>query len=238
MSMKCESDSEKILSSLSAIQRGEIEKALSGKLRILKYPWCELEEEEFSGGNLDLLGYGSLLNPESARRTIPSTPVNGHPPAVGFGLRRVFNYRMPDSVVECYGIGIGSKERAALNCEVSGSNDSIFNARVLTVPFSDLEALRVRERGYDLVRVPMLSWPLRGAGQVSYGFALCAPCPLEGEASEFVDDSLLPHQQYSKLCYEGSTIVGESFGELFLQSCYLSDRETTLRELWQKKGLL
>ena len=48
------------------------------------YPWNGLEEEvaKMPEGKLLLVGYGSLLNRDSAARTIKDTPAEGHPPVL------------------------------------------------------------------------------------------------------------------------------------------------------------
>jgi hypothetical protein len=57
------------------------------------YPWPELEEAvaKNPGHTLLLVGYGSLLNRDSAARTIKVTPISDNPPVLALGARRVFN---------------------------------------------------------------------------------------------------------------------------------------------------
>lgn len=108
---------------------------------------------------LHLIGYGSLLNPESARVTIPGTPPGGHPPVLAFGARRIFNYVISnEAALRRYGALPVGRERAALNAERTGQVEDIINGRLLDVPLADLDALRQREFGYDLEPVIWRGW--------------------------------------------------------------------------------
>src|SRR5262245_6193027 len=104
--------------------------------RGFKYPWRELEKRLNDRGaeRIYLVGYGSLLNPRSAARSVRNTPPHGHPPVVAFGARRVFNYRIPDVTFERYGVKPGALDRAALNAEPAAS---VFNGRLIELALSD-----------------------------------------------------------------------------------------------------
>ena len=60
------------------------------------YPWTGLEDavKKMPNGKLPLLGYGSLLNQNSASETIQNISSNGCPPVVALGAMGVFNYIM------------------------------------------------------------------------------------------------------------------------------------------------
>ena len=58
---------------------------------------------------------GSLLNENSAAKTIKARPAGGNPPVLALGARRVLNYVIPVAKLKAYGGTFGPRERAALN---------------------------------------------------------------------------------------------------------------------------
>lgn len=194
------------------------------------YPWPSLESDLIASkeSRLLLAGYGSLLNPDSARRTIRDTPTSGHEPILAFGARRIFNYIIPQRVIDDYGIPVKSNAQAALNVEWTGSADSMFNARLLQVSISDFDSLRQREKGYHLEPVAILPWRDLSS-QPSLGYALCADnTPCDGRV--LVDDTLLPYQPYLDLCRVGTRMVDRDFEKLFLETTWLGNRSVRLDE--------
>ena len=202
------------------------------KLRAFAFPWIEAEEYLKSQGRnvINLVGYGSLLNPVSAARSIRDTPTEGHPAIVALGARRVFNYQMPASVFLRYGTEPGIKDRAALNAE--SSEFGLMNGRLINLKAEDLPALRIREKAYDLHPVSCVYWANREEPPFS-GYVLC--CRHEYfEGERFVDDSLSPYAPYANLCREGARRVSEEFLDMYLETSFLADRVTTARE-WEEK---
>lgn len=132
--------------------------------RDFEYPWNGLEEAvtKMPENKLSLVGYGSLLNRDSAAKTIKDTPPEGHPPVLALGARRIFNYVMPEELLEDYRKRYGGnflpRERAALNVDYTGSPADALNGRLLTVSTADFEDLRKREPGYDLRPVVYVRW--------------------------------------------------------------------------------
>ena len=59
-----------------------------------KYPWTGLEDflEEQKKTTLKIVGYGSLINDQSAAVTVT---VRSRIPVIAFGVYRIFNYLIP-----------------------------------------------------------------------------------------------------------------------------------------------
>jgi hypothetical protein len=193
------------------------------------YPWEDLEKrlDDREVERFYLVGYGSLLNPQSAARSVRNTPSNGHPPVVALGARRVFNYRMPDVMFERYGVEPGALDRAALNAEPAVA--SVFNGRLIEFALSDLPDLRVRETAYDLQSVTCLSWDKPDTAPFT-AFVLC--CGYEfWEGKPYVDNTLVPYEPYYQLCRTGAELVSPAFLHLYLKTCFLADRSTTAFDL-------
>lgn len=195
----------------------------------LPYPWASLEPSIMDTGRpLLLVGYGSLLNPASAKRTICSTPPVGHPPVIAFGATRVFNYVMPQSVLDRYGDQISPRERAALNAAWTGKSESVLTGRLIDVPASDLPALRERERGYHLCPVAFVPWG-DPSSLPTLGHVLVADeRPVAGV--RHVDNTLLPHPGYTLLCREGARLVDAEFERAFLATSWVASFGGTLEQ--------
>lgn len=192
----------------------------------LTYPWEGLEQRLHERGDdqLYLLGYGSLLNPASAARTIANTPREGHKPVVAFGSYRVFNYVMPEGALRRYGQTPHdvSDERAALNAVWTGKLLDFMNGRLIPFDRGDLDGLREREAGYDLRPVVTLSW-LDLKKPLTIGYVLCATeRPWQGTV--YVDDDLRPHRQYLQLCREGAAMVSDDFERCFIETTLCGDK--------------
>ncbi len=193
------------------------------------YPWSDLETHLVQAGadRMYLVGYGSLLNPVSAARTIADTPPEGHPPVVALGARRVFNYRMPDAVFHRYEEQPPKTERAALNAEPAV--DGVLNGRAIEIALADLPGLRIREKAYDLRPVTCLDW-LRPEIPPYTGYVLCSKTWWEG--TQYIDDTLTPFPKYYDLCRAGAAMVSPEFLQLYLETTYFPDRQTTA-SVWE-----
>ena len=197
------------------------------------YPWSDLEEAvaKTPGRTLLLVGYGSLMNPDSAARTIKATTIPDNPPVLALGARRVFNYVIPHARLKAYGKVCDKRERAALNVDYSRSPSDALNGRLLAVKASDLVALREREFGYDLRPVPCVRWGNWDAAPF-VAYVLVANAGSRG-GGKVIDNNALPNPAYARLCRAGARAVSKNFLRLYLHTTYLADRKTTLAE-WER----
>ncbi|MGC4074798.1 MAG: hypothetical protein QM760_20300 [Nibricoccus sp.] len=200
-----------------------------------EYPWRELENTLAAEKNekLLLIGYGSLLNPESAARTIKDTPPEGHPPVLAFGAQRLFNYLIPDERIKSYGGNYGPRERAALNLLYTRSAANIFNGRLLTVDIKDIPALRTREFGYDLLPVVAVKWN-HWNEEPFIAYVLVARKEIVN-GRHVLDPQALPHPLYAQVCRAGAKMVSDSFLKMYLDTTYLADRVTVMSS-WEGKN--
>jgi hypothetical protein len=198
------------------------------------YPWNGLEEAmaKMPENKLLLVGYGSLLNRDSAARTIKDTPREGHPPVLALGARRIFNYVMPEALLKSYGGNFSPRERAALNVDYTRSPADAINGRLLTVAPADIPSLREREFGYDLRPVVCAHW----SQWESAPFTAYVLVAVEGKRGgrQVIDNDALPHPLYARLCRAGAHAVSEAFLQLYLETTFLGDRKTSLVE-WEKE---
>jgi len=221
--------------------QNRLTKALSQEQRIeqflnrysdfrFEYPWSGLEQKLSNAGHdgLRMIGYGSLLNPESAAITIRDTPPTGHPPVLAFGAKRIFNYLMPNQVIARYDKTgqFPADMRAALNARFTGRVSDILNGRLITVDLDDLDALREREKGYDLLPVACVPWQ-DVTSDPQLAFVLCATeRPWKGQI--YVSDSIQPFPPYLAVCRDGARQVDEAFHQCFIETTVLADATSPL----------
>lgn len=180
---------------------------------------------------IPLLAYGSLMNPQSASKTLdPATVASGRP-VIAFGLKRLFNYDVPSSKSQDTPTSI--LDQAMLNTELSHSTKDIINGVVMEVQRDELLALCRREVGYDLVPVLVVDWEEAlcdqgsRAPRFSVAYVLRAPNePRLGRA--YTRGDITPSRKYYALVRESAAIYGPQFLALYLNTTYLADGKTTL----------
>lgn len=202
--------------------------------KIFRYPWDGLEQHLKSThrSGLPFVGYGSLLNKESAALTLSRQTLEARQPVVAFGALRVFNYVMPPSVKRYGEVSLGLN-RAALNVRLTARPEHALNAVRIDIPFDGIGALRDRENGYDLAPLACIPWEM--PDQPPF-IAYILSCPEESDvAISKTDNSLLPHKRYYEVCRDGASEFGESFLKFFLSTTFLADGVTPMSE-WEGKN--
>lgn len=202
------------------------------------YPWIGLEEylQEQDINEIYLIGYGSLMNPTSAARTVkePAEPV------LVFGVDRLFNYnRVLSSLTK--GQPDNPSMRANLNVRMSKDLHHAINAVVIKIPIDEIENLRDREVGYDLIPVIALPWkdfkgsPFNAHFFLAYILTVPEETVLDGQ--ELTNPEILPYLPYYNMTREGAASYGDDFLQVYLNTTYLGDGKTTIYE-WEKTGCL
>ncbi|EDY84783.1 hypothetical protein VDG1235_4416 [Verrucomicrobiia bacterium DG1235] len=201
------------------------------------YPWKGLEAwmENSSLPQLPLVGYGSLISQASAERTINVDSQSRRKSVRAFGAKRIFNYRMPPSLLqERYHTPLSSPFVAALNCEASGEAEDQFNGILTHVDIDRLDPLREREKHYSLKPIVFTDWEKTDAElQTGYIFELLPNPSVKGYYP--YDDSILPHVEYVELCRKGAAAISESFLDFFDTTCILADKTTTLSQYLKRR---
>lgn len=200
---------------------------------IYPYPWHLLEEELESKNMKEILlfTYGSLLNKKSALNTITEEKYNEARPALAFGIKRLFNYYMPDEVAQrdMYKTVKNIQDFSVLNVQFTGMINNYCNGLVISVAVEDLENLRLREIGYDLVQTKCFylkekSWETRPV------FVLSCEHKLYKEKWLTKDDQP-PHENYLNVCKEGAKQFGNEFYSMWMDTTYLGDGNTGIAKL-------
>ncbi len=184
------------------------------------YPWESLHAP---AGFVRIIAYGSLMNRASAARTIRELDGCEPTPALAFGAKRVYEYKMPESLLKRYGGAPPPEHSAALNVARTGRISDFFNGVLLRIPVESIPALREREAGYDLVELPCLPC-MTSSREPTLAYALSSPA----EAG-WTFRSILPHLDYHDVCYRGAAAWSPQFGECFLDTSYTAHGESSRR---------
>jgi cation transport regulator ChaC len=193
-----------------------------------RYPWEGLEDDLIASGReeIALLGYGSLVSRTSAALTVSS---HDRVAAIGFGIRRVFNYEIPADNPR-YSPTDDAAARAALNVRLTDTVNDAVNGVLLDVPLVDIDALRKREVAYDLLQVPCLLW---GELERNPTPAWIVRSPEDGRGR--TNNTLTPHPDYYNLCRSGAARFGDSYLAFWLGTTYLADGVTPVAK-WEENG--
>ncbi|MGK5595360.1 MAG: gamma-glutamylcyclotransferase family protein [Parachlamydiaceae bacterium] len=191
---------------------------------------------QFPSGKVLIFGYGSLINPQSAARSLTPSAMRTYQPAIAFGMRRIFNRKMSDSNVI---VKWGPLERASnvgmLNVVKSQNTGDLLNGVTFEVNKEDLASLIQRELGYDLVPIPVIFWEeakIEPYPVVKIAYIFAAPDETR-QGQVFVSHCINPVPGYALASKEGAALNGEEFLQLWLESTLLADGETTFGE-WEK----
>jgi len=206
-------------------------KAPAPSADILPYPWNGLEEqlEQVQNHTFPLFSFGSLMNPKSASRDLKT---HGHP-YLSYGFKRVFSYIYPE-------IQQDTKELAFLNAFPTGSCEDIVSGIFFELEISEIEPLRHREIGYDLIPIFITEYKEACESKepkLIPAYYLCAP---KNTARCALWEGLEPHMRYLNVCLEGNYHWEdegvEGFIDLFLQTTFLNDAKTRLDDWLLQKG--
>nr|VFK00921.1 MAG: hypothetical protein BECKH772B_GA0070898_102114 [Candidatus Kentron sp. H]VFK01835.1 MAG: hypothetical protein BECKH772A_GA0070896_102434 [Candidatus Kentron sp. H]VFK05208.1 MAG: hypothetical protein BECKH772C_GA0070978_102474 [Candidatus Kentron sp. H] len=180
-----------------------------------RYPWDGLQSylESIDTDHLRLLTYGSLMNRESASITMLVTADTSFVPAIGYGIKRVFNHRMPEQALTRHGFPVSTRHVAALNVVSTNNVQDSVNGLLLRIDVAHIPGLRDREIGYDLAPITAEMWEDREPVSEPV-FVLEHP---------IIDKGLLPHLQYLKICESGVRSLGAAFLDDFRRTTFLAD---------------
>lgn len=208
-----------------------------------EYPFDEKLKDYLNSLETDtipIFSYGSLLNHESAKRSVSEQTLNTMEPAVGFGLQRVFNRDIDISESDRYDQD-HPKERGMLNVEYTGSFQDLINGVIINITQDEIEDICIREDGYDLVPIFNMHWDTFSDPKIenykethtSISYTFYAPDE-ERQGSIPVDESIFPIKQYYKLVKNGAKKYGQDFLDLWVDTTFLADKETNVKQ-WEKE---
>lgn len=186
-----------------------------------KYPHSDIDSilGKVGKDKVYIFAYGSLLNRESASRTLSKEVMQTYAPAIIFGYSRTFDRHVPQT--KRWGEKKRANDTGMLNLFKS---EGIVNGVVFEVGKDDLSDLIKREEGYDLVPVITSHWKANNQEPfVSYTF-IASQKPRQGQI--YTQKCINPVPNYALASQKGASLWGKDFEALWINSTYLSDCKT------------
>lgn len=184
--------------------------------------------KHFSSDKALLFGYGSLMNKDSAARSIKKEAVKSMQPAIAFGVKRIFNYKVSDA--SSWGAK-DKKERAMLNLSQTLNISSMANGVVFEVDAEDLTKLVNREVGYDLVPILVASWDdmmsRNSHIEIHIAYTFVAANELRDNTS-YISTDYYPVMGYLHAVQDAAKNYGPEFAEFWNKTTYLANGTTQI----------
>jgi len=207
--------------------------AISGEYPRLAYP-NENPESLYANstdGKVVIFAYGSLMNKESAQRTLSEAALKTLKPSLAFGVQRVFDRKV--STTGRWGEVSRPNDIGMLNIYPTGNIKETANGVAFEVSLEDLKALINREEGYDLIPVVIVMWddlkstPDNAVVMIGYTFA-ASTAPRQGVY--YTSNSVNPVPGYALASLQGASYFGLNYMKMWIESTYLADRTTLFSE--------
>ena len=202
----------------------------------LQYPNADHQKivDHFPSGKVLVFGYGSLMNKVSAARSMKPEAIESMEPAIAFGVKRLFNYKVTDP--SRWGIEQNRKERAMLNIAQTLNIGNMANGVILEVDAEDLTKLVSRETGYDLVPILVASWDevinQNPEVKIRVAYTFVAVNELRNNTA-YTSTEFYPVLGYLHAVQEASQTYGEEFAAFWNATTYLADGTTPI-EGWDE----
>ena len=163
---------------------------------------------------ITIFGYGTLMNEESLKKTVPSA--TNLRPAITYGFRRFFNLESCNRYEE--GIPV-----CVLNIE-DWSPNSFINGICFDFSEEDFEALKKREKFYAVMPIKAECYHTKEEFD-AYIFQA-----KECDCYDFLHTSR-QQMEYVNICYDGAKKIDEKFLEMFRSTTYIKNKNLKDLEL-------
>jgi hypothetical protein len=171
----------------------------------------------FPNQRIPIFAYGSLLYPESARKTISQSTIDTFRLTVAYGFQRAFNYQAVLSKKPPR-----KNDVAMLNLFRTNPMD-VVNGVLLWATHDELKKLIQREKGYHLNPVIVSGWeqgldPNIAEPNFWLAYAFTVPCD-----SSYSQPKINPYPPYAKAAQLGAEKYGDIFFTFWLETTFLAD---------------
>lgn len=204
-----------------------------------QYPYNYLPSLLESQGkkSIKLFVYGSLMDYNSASRTLSQKTLKTRKLVKAYGVKTIYNRSVSYLSTPHWGKPINSYAIAMLNTSVTGNTENIALGIVLDIPLNEISSLLSREVGYDMKPVviqnmnqlnmtsEMSSSSDQRAKNYDIAYALSSPAH-----SQYTDDRLLPREGYYQRVIEAAKSNGPDFFDQWIKNTFLSDGITTIAD--------
>jgi hypothetical protein len=191
------------------------------------YPWHTLGYGDLP---IKIVGYGSLMNYESARRTFHYVSRSERDPVYVFGCKRYYNRLMSAAGLARMGSNVTPIERGVLNAFVTYNPAHYFNGVSFTLHPEDFVRFREREYAYDLLPVLTVPWyEPEEEPEIAYVLS-CRNKFYNG--NKMLSSYIVPNPDYHAVCEDGCREVSDEFLNCFYESTWVSNLANFNAELW------
>ena len=203
----------------------------------IEYPNTDSQKilKKYPDGKVLLFGYGSLINVNSAARSVSPEAVQSMRPVVAFGFKRIFNYKAGN--VSRWGTDLPENERAMLNIHPTTTYNHIINGVVMEVSPGDLVQLIQRETGYDLVPMLVADWneviSENPSANIKIAYTFLVPDELRS-GIDYTQTKYYPVRGYLHAVREGAAVFGPEFLNYWNATTYLGDGTTPVTQ-WNEQ---
>ncbi len=186
--------------------------------------WNEIVRRKIAlrEGRVAIFGYGSLVNIDSAQTPrlnptlgISSEAISTRRASVTFGFKRLFNYVSNQNEIPL--------EKSMLNVTYAEATVPL-NGVLYDVNHEDFIKLCIREKGYDLISIPCVSWNsvLTQEADPKIEWAYLFICQ---DPNHLLHPNRphLPIKRYVEVVFEGANSLDPAFLSLFKNSTYRTD---------------
>ena len=184
----------------------------------------------FTSGKILVFGYGSLMNKVSAAKSLKAEAVESMEPAIAFGVKRLFNYKVTNP--SHWGAEQNPKERAMLNITQTLNIGSMVNGVILEVDAEDITKLVSREIGYDLVPILVASWKdvmsQNPQSEIRIAYTFIAVNELRNNTA-YTSTEYYPVLGYLHAVQEASQAYGPEFAAFWNATTYLANGTTPIK---------
>lgn len=199
----------------------------------IHYPYDDLPEKLAAENAKSILifSYGSLMDVNSASRTLGKQSMNSRRPALAYDLRRTFDRKAPVAPNSVWGQPINPEAVGMLNVHRSDLPGEFVNGVLIDVTIADVPEVLSREVGYDLIPVIVQNWSDAATGkQNSYQIAYTFHAPI---GTQYTDSTILPRPKYYETARDAAAQYGDLFLSLWFKSTYFADGETPI-SIWEE----
>ncbi|WP_339903777.1 NB-ARC domain-containing protein [uncultured Cyclobacterium sp.] len=201
---------------------------------MFEYPWGSIENFTAEKGqtSIKLFSYGSIHNMFSDTPSNNTKSIYPYKTAIGFGIRRLLNYNIPDEILyrPIYQPLTGPNARGLFNVKFTGSISDTVNGVLFDIDISDIAKLRKNEVGYDLIPIICLDWNDHEKDPILAYTLTCPERMYKGKS--LTGSDLSPHPKYYRICRDGAAKISNEFLDYFLESSYFSDNKTLVKN-WE-----
>ncbi|WP_146119225.1 hypothetical protein [Blastopirellula marina] len=195
------------------------------------YPWSIDELYRSPSDRLSLIGYGSLMNLTSARRSLNEACIATAKPVIVLGARRVYERVMSPKGRGVYGEKVDDAQLGVLNAHLTGERSDWFNGVMFQVGADDIPALLSRESAYDLLPAWTMSWDESSPQPYVAYFLSCRQMTFAGRP--LIDSQILPHPRYHEICEAGCEAISSDFLHAFRTTTWVRQSRLIDAEQYQ-----